>query len=172
MGRFRPGDAVSSAVLARYLVGRVLAERLSASLYLAGLLIVLGAVALWLGGVHWLAVLVGLVGLAVLAARALLMAVLRGLMAVGRLGDAEGKVRRLVRDTRGDFRRELRRLHLPASLLGMPLLALRLLGRRRRETLDRLSGFDVTRVVPTDRLDDLSFIVHNDVLHRPSRPAP
>jgi hypothetical protein len=58
-------------------------------------------------------------------------------------------------------RTELRRIGLPSRRLTMPLLALRLLGRRRSETLRRLGTFDVERVVPESRLDELHLIVYN-----------
>lgn len=51
--------------------------------------------------------------------------------------------------------RELRRIGLPGRVVTLPLLALRLPGRRRRaDTVTRLRGFDIERVVPKARLDE------------------
>ncbi len=169
VGYFDQNNPLTAAMLARYLVGRAIAARLSAGLMVIALVIVALAVVVWLLGPHWFAVLIGLVALVVLAFRALLMAILRRLTAVGRLGAAEDKIRALVKETRGDLRRELRRLGLPSSVVGLPLLAWRLIGRRRKETLRKLGDFDVTRVVPAGRLSELAFVVRHDVLGRPGR---
>jgi hypothetical protein len=56
-------------------------------------------------------------------------------------------------------RRELRRLQLPSHTVTMPLLAVRLLGRRRGEVIARLRGFDIDRVVPAARVDDLHLVI-------------
>ena len=157
---FGGSDPIAAGLLARYLVGRVIAARVSVSLMITALVILAGAVALWVWGPHWLAILVGLVALAVVAFRALVMAILRRVMGVGRLGPVEEKVRGLVGDTQGDLRRELRRIGLPATVFGMPFLILRFLGRRRAETLTRLHEFDVNRVVPRSRQDELQFLLH------------
>ena len=158
---------LTATVLARYLVGRAIAARVSVSLMVIALVIIAGAAALWIWVSHGLAIFLGIVALFVLGFRALLMAVLRRLMAVGQLGPAEYKIKSMVADTSGDLRRELRRIGLPASTFGLPLLAIRLLGRRRRETLTRFGQFDVTNVVPKTRLDELQFVVRNDILGRP-----
>jgi hypothetical protein len=160
---FAARAAMTSAMLARYLVGRAIAARVSVSLMLCGLVILAGAAALWVWGPTWVAVIVGLIGLAVLAFRALLMAILRRLMAVGRFGAAEEKIRSLVGDTGSDLRRELRRIGLPGTVFGLPILAWRLIGKRRRETLTKFADFDVARVVPRSRLDELDFVVRNDI---------
>lgn len=161
---------LAATMLARYLVGRAIAARVSVGLMAIALAILAVAVLVWLIGPHWLAVLIGVVALVVLAFRALVMAVLRRLMAVGRLGAAEDRIQALVADTGGDLSRELRRIGLPGSAVGLPVLVLRLIGRRRGETLRRLQQFDVTRVVPRSRRDELAFVVRNDVLGRPSDP--
>ena len=158
---FGGSNPIAAGLLARYLVGRVVAARLSVSLMITALVILAGAVALWVWGPHWLAVLVGLIALAVVAFRALVMAILLRVMGVGRLGPVEDKIRALVGDTEGDLRRELHRIGLPATLLGMPFLIFRFLGRRRAETLTRLHEFDVNRVVPRSRQDELQFLVSN-----------
>jgi hypothetical protein len=41
----------------------------------------------------------------------------------------------------------------------MPLLAVRLTGRRRTETLDRLRAFEVERAVPGSRVDELHMLL-------------
>ena len=160
---FGSSDPITAGLLARYLVGRVVAARVSVGLMITALVILAGAVALWLWGPHWLAILVGLVALAVVAFRALVMAILRRVMGVGRLGPVEAKVRALVGDTQGDLRRELRRIGLPATVFGLPFLIFRFVGRRRAETLTRLHEFDVNRVVPRSRQDELRFLVSTNL---------
>lgn len=163
---FGGSDPITAGLLARYLVGRVVAARVSISLMLAAMILLAGAVALWLWGPHWVAVLVGLAALSVVAFRALVVAILRRVMGIGRLGPVEDTVRALVADTHGDLRRELRRIGLPATVIGMPLLMLRLLGRRRGATLARLRQFDVNRVVPRSRQDELHFLITSQLRRR------
>lgn len=161
----RPGTGRTALMLARYLVGRALAARVSMTLWLLAGVLLVGAVALWIVDVHWLAVVVAVLALIVVGVRALVMLALRKVMAVGRLGAAEARITELVHDTGGDLRRELRRIGLPGSVLGMPLLVLRILGRRRRDTFERMRQFDVANVVPRARRAELEFIVRTDVLH-------
>jgi hypothetical protein len=163
---FGGSDPLTAGLLARYLVGRVVAARVSVSLMITALILVAGAVALWLWGPHWLGILVGLAALVVIAFRALVVAILRRIMGVGQLGPAEDKVRELVADTQGDLRRELRRIGLPATVFGMPLLMIRLVGRRRAATFARLKQFDVNRVVPRSRQDELHFVVSSQLRRR------
>jgi hypothetical protein len=80
------------------------------------------------------------------------------LTAVGRFGRHEDRMNALVKATRGDVLRELRRLGLPGRSLTLPWLAVRLLGRRRNATLLRLRGFDIDRVVPPARVDELHLL--------------
>jgi hypothetical protein len=159
-------NPLAAGLLARYLVGRVVAARVSISLLITALVLLAGAVALWVWGPHWLAILIGLIALAVFAFRALVVAILRRIMGVGQLGSAEDKVRALVADTQGDLRRELRRIGLPATVFGMPLLMIRLIGRRRAATFARLKQFDVNRVVPRSRQDELHFVVTSQLRGR------
>lgn len=156
---FAGTDPVTGGLLARYLVGRVVAARVSMSLLITALVVLAGALVVWVWGPHWLAVLVGLLALVVLGFRALLVAILRRIMGVGRLGPAEGRVRALVSDTQGDLRRELRRIGLPATVFGMPLLMIRLLGRHRSATFAQLKRVDVNRVVSRSRQDELRLLV-------------
>lgn len=159
------GTGATALMLARYLVGRALAARLSLALWLVAGIIFVGAIALWIVDAHWVAVLFGLLGLLVLGVRALVMFVLRKVMAVGRLGSAEARITELVRDTGADLRRELRRIGLPGSVFAMPVLLVRILGKRRKQTFQRLREFDVTNVVPASRRAELDFLVRNDVLN-------
>jgi hypothetical protein len=165
-------NPLTALMLARYLVGRAIAARVSGSLMIIALAILAGAVVLWIWVSHGLAIFVAIIALIVLGFRALLMAVLRRLMAVGQLGAAEDKVRAMVADTGGDLRRELRRIGLPGSTVGLPLLVFRLIGRRRRETMAKMTQFDVANVVPKQRLNELQFVVRNDILGRPGTPPP
>ncbi len=171
------GTGATALMLARYLVGRALAARLSLALWLVAGILFAGAVALWIVDAHWVAVVFALLGLFVLGVRALVMFVLRKVMAVGRLGAAEARITELVHDTGGDLRRELRRIGLPGSVLAMPVLLIRILGKRRKQTFQWMRRFDVTNVVPASRRAELDFLVRNDVLNigsrrpRPSRSA-
>jgi hypothetical protein len=78
---------------------------------------------------------------------------------VGQFGPLEQRMRSLVAETRGDVRRELRRLGLPSHTATTPLLAARLLGRRRGEVIARLRDFDIDRVVPPARVDDMHLVI-------------
>ncbi|MEP6853716.1 MAG: hypothetical protein ABJA87_13835 [bacterium] len=166
---FAASSALSAVMLGRYLVGRAIAVRVSFTLFIAAGLTLAFAALAWFTAPRWIGVLFAVIGVLILLVRAVIMAVLRRLMAVGQLGPAEQRIRALVGDTGSDLRRELRRIGLPGSLFGFPLLLFRLLGRRRAETLRRLRNFDVTRVVPRSRRDELSFVLRNDVLNRPPR---
>jgi hypothetical protein len=162
VGEFRQGSPLSRWALARYLVGRAIGESVSRTLLVGALLLLAVAAGLqW--GLHLtvVAVLVALVGLFVLLLRWMLRAVLRRLTAADTYGPVEDRLRNLVADTSGDVLRELRRLGLPSHLLTLPLLAVRLVGKRRPETLERLRGFDVDRAVPTARLDELHLLLRN-----------
>lgn len=157
VGAFRPGSEASRWALARFLVGRAVGESLGRGLALIGVCGLAAAVLLWWQ--HWVlaAALLALVALGVLLMRALLLAVLRRLTA---LPGTSARLKAVVRDTRRDVLRELRRLGLPGRTWTLPALALRLLrGTRRDETLQRLRGFDVERAVPAARLDELHLLL-------------
>jgi hypothetical protein len=168
VGAFRRGSGLSRAALARYLVARVITEAVGRSMMVLALVLTLVAALVFFLWMKWLGVLIFVGAVAVLAFRALFLAILRRL--AGPLGSAEERIRGLVADSRADFGRELKRVGLPGSMLGLPLLALRLLGRRRADTLARLGRVDLARVVPPSRLDELHLIVANDVLARGERP--
>jgi hypothetical protein len=162
VGRFQQGTPISRWGLGRYLVGRAVAADVSAVLLMLGLLVVAAGICLFFVAPVWVAVLVALVGLAILAVRAIAGAVLRRATGVGRrFGRHEQRMRGLIQATRVDVRAELRRIGLPGRRLTMPLLGLRLVGHRRGDTLRRLAAFDVNRVVPASRLDELHLIVQN-----------
>jgi hypothetical protein len=160
VGEFRQGSPLSQWTLARYLVGRAIGESVSRTLLVvAGLLLVAAVAIQW--GLHLtlVTVLLVIVLLFVLVLRGLLRAILRRLTAADRYGPIEHRLRELVSDTHGDVLRELRRLGLPSHLLTLPLLAVRLAGRRRAETFERLRGFDIDRTVPKARLDELHLLL-------------
>lgn len=121
-------------------------------------LLILGLAALveWgLKSTFW-AVLIAIVALGVLVMRAGLRAVLRRLTAADQFGPVESRLKELVADTRSDVRKELRRIGLPGRTWSLPLLAFAFFGReRRRRTIERLRNFDVDRVVPASRIDEL-----------------
>jgi hypothetical protein len=161
VGDFRQGSDVSRWALARYLVGRALGESISVALLIVAVAILgLAAAIEWgLGSTFW-AIVVTIVAVAVLAMRALLRAVLRRLTAAEQVDPLESRLRALVADTRVDVLRELRRIGLPGRTWTLPLLALRFLGReRRRTTVARLRSFDLDRVVPPARVDELHLVL-------------
>jgi hypothetical protein len=171
VGAFEQGTPGSRWALGRYLVGRAIGEYVSRALTLFALIAVgLTALVWWLGP-HWLAVLIGVFALTVLLLRSLLGAVLRRVTGVGYFGPAEDRMRRMVAETRGDVRSELRRIGVPSRTWTLPLLVWRLARRARRaETLRRLRSFDAERVVSRSRLDELHMIVRQ--LHPPGTGSP
>lgn len=159
VGAFAQGSAASRWALGRYLLGRALAVQVSRVLFVIAAFIVAVAVAVSLVHLTVLAVLIALVAVAVLAARALLGAILRRVTLGAQDSETERRLAGLVADTRKDVARELRRIGLPSRSLTMPLLAIRLAGRRRGQVLARLRSFDVERVVPGGRLDELHLLL-------------
>jgi hypothetical protein len=160
VGAFEQGTPGSRWALGRYLVGRAIGEFVSRALTVFAVVVVALAALVWWIGPHWLAVLIGVFAVTVLLLRSLLGAVLRRVTGAGYFGSAEDRMRRLVAETRGDIRTELRRIGVPSRTWTLPLLVWRLARRRRRaETLRRLRGFDAERVVSSSRLDELHMIV-------------
>jgi hypothetical protein len=160
IGEFRQGSPLSRWALARYLVGRAIGESVGATLLVVALaLLALAAVCEWVVHSTLLAVLIAIVALGVLLIRAVLRAVLRRLTEADRYGPLETRLRELVADTRGDVLRELRRVGLPSHTVTLPLLAIRLIGKRRQATLEQLRGFDIARAVPRSRLDELHMLL-------------
>ena len=160
VGEFRQGTAATQWVLGRYLVGRAITESAGWALLLtAGVLLVLAAAAQFAGHVTFVAVLLVLLAVAVLVLRWAMLAIVRRLTGFERFGPLEGRMRALVDDTSSDVLRELRRIGLPGHLLTLPLLAFRLLGRRRKDTVARLRRFDTARAVPKARLDEVHLLL-------------
>jgi hypothetical protein len=160
VGEFRQGSPVSRWALARYLVGRAMGESVGNTLLLVSLLLLaLAVVSAWVLSSTFLAVVFVVVAVLVLLLRAGLRAILRRLTAADRFGPIEARLRELVSETRGDVLRELRRVGLPSHTLTLPLLALRLVGRRRKATMSRLRDFDIDRAVPRTRLDELHLLL-------------
>jgi hypothetical protein len=160
VGTFEQGTPGSRWALGRYLVGRAIGDFVSRALTVFALFVVALAALTWWLGPHWLAVLIGVFALTVLLVRSLLGAVLRRATGAGYFGPADDRMRRLVAETRGDIRAELRRIRVPSRTWTLPLLVWRLARRRRRaETLRRLRAFDAERVVSSSRLDELHMIV-------------
>jgi hypothetical protein len=156
VGPFEQGTQFSRWALARYLVGRAIGASVSRSLWAVTVLaLALAVISTWVLHVVLLAVLLVVFAFAAAVLNLALSAVLRRLVAVGRNAPVEQRLRGLVADTNRDVLRELRRVGLPGRTLTLPLLAIRLAGRRRAETLDRLRRFDVERAVPRARLDEL-----------------
>lgn len=164
VGAFRQGSPASQWALARYLVGRAIGESVGTTLLLvAGVLFVLAVMAQWPLHLTLLVVLLVIAALLVLAVRVVLLAVLRRLTAADRYGPVEDQLRSLVSDTRSDVLHELRRIGLPSHLPTLPLLAVRLAGRRRMQTLTRLRSFDIDRAVPRSRVDELHLLLRQTI---------
>lgn len=160
VGEFRRGSPLSRWALARYLVGRAIGESVGSTLLIvAAVLLALAALSQWVVHSTLLAVLIAIVAVGVLLIRAALRAVLRRLTEADRYGPVETRLRELVSDTRGDVLRELRRVGLPSHTFTLPLLAIRLVGKRRAATLARLRAFDVGRAVPKARIDELHMLL-------------
>lgn len=167
VGAFEQGSPLSRWALARYLVGRAIGESVSRGLLIValGLLVFAGLVEWLLESTFW-AVIIALLALGVLAMRAILGAVLRRLTAADQVGPIEARLHALVDDTKSDVLAELRRIGLPGRTWTLSLLPLRFLGRvRRRRTVTRLRTFDVDRVVPKARVDELHLILRDTVGH-------
>ncbi|PZS19077.1 MAG: hypothetical protein DLM57_04900 [Pseudonocardiales bacterium] len=164
VGAFEQGSPISRWALARYLVGRAIGESISRTLLIVALgALVLAGVVEWLGSTFW-SVVIAVLALAVLAMRAMLRAILRRLTAADRVGPIEARLHSLVDDTRSDVQAELRRIGLPGRPWTLPLLPLRLIGRqRRRKTVARLRTFDLDRVVPKSRVDELHLILRDTI---------
>jgi hypothetical protein len=159
VGAFNQGDGLSRWALGRYLLGRALAVQISRALLLVALVIAAIGVGIYFAGSTALAILIGLVAVFVLMARAILGAVLRRTTVPSLDPDGERRLAALVGDTRKDVVRELRRIGLPSRAMTMPLLAFRLAGRRRAEVMDKLRDFDVERVVSPGRLDEVHLLM-------------
>ena len=162
IGAFDQGSPLSRWALARYLVGRAIGESVGHTLLVVALLVFgLAAVGEWVVHSTFLAIVLGVLAVMVLLVRAVLRAVLRRLTAADRYGPLESRLRELVADTRGDVRKELRRVGLPSRAVTLPLLAFRLTGKRRPATLDKLRQFDIDRAVPRGRLDELHMLLRS-----------
>jgi hypothetical protein len=160
VGEFQQGSALSRWAFARYLVGRAIGESVGRTLLVVALVLLAPAAACqW--GLHstFFAVVLAVLALLVLLVRAGVRGLLRRLTEADRYGPVETRLRRLVADTRGDVLRELRRIDLPSHTVTLPLLAVRLIGKRRKTTLSRLREFDIDRAVPKSRLDELHMLL-------------
>lgn len=164
VGGFEQGTQFSRWALARYLVGRAIGESVGRSLLGTALVAVaLAVVSTWVLHLTFLAVLLVVFAVAVLILWAGLRAVLRRLTAVRAYAPVEERLKTLVSDTHHDVLRELRRIGLPGHTLTLPLLAIRLAGKRRTETVTRLRGFEVERAVPGARIDELHMLLRTAV---------
>ncbi len=161
VGEFAQGSPLSQWALARYLVGRAIAESIGWSMLIVGVVLLgLSALAWWGLDSTLLGVLVLVLAVGVLVLRALVLAVVRRLTGFGTYAPIEDRMRALVDDTSADVLRELRRVGLPGRIWTLPLLAIRLLRRSRREdTQRRLRQFEVERAVPRARLDELHLLL-------------
>ncbi|HEV7204432.1 MAG TPA: hypothetical protein VGN18_07450 [Jatrophihabitans sp.] len=172
VGTFEQGTDFSRWALARYLVGRAIGESVNNTLLVVTvLLLALAAASSWLLHVTFLAVLLVILAVIVLGVRFALRAVLRSLTAVERYGPVEDKLRSLVSDTHKDVLAELRRNGLPGRTVTLPLLAWRLVGRRRATTLKQLRMFEVERAVPRARLDEVHLLLRGAAGNGPRPPV-
>lgn len=160
VGAFEQGTEFSRWALARYIVGRVILERVSWGLLgIALVLLVLGGLCEW--GLHStaLAVVCVLLALTVLLMRAILRAVLRRLMAFDTFAPVEDRIKAILDGASQDIFAELRRVGLPSHAVTLPLLVPRLIGRKRRETMERIHAFEVEQAVPRARRDELYLVL-------------
>ena len=170
VGGFQQGSPISRWALARYLVGRAVAESVTRSMLFVALLVLgLAAVLQWVANEAVWSVLVAIVGFGILGMRALLKLVINRVTAADQVGPLEDRLRALISDTRSDVFAEMRRIGLPGHTWTLPLFAFRFVGRnRRRSTVAKLRNFDVERAVPSSRLDELHLLM-NQVIGRPDR---
>ncbi len=160
VGAFEQGSPFSRWALARYVVGRVILERVSWSLLVLALVFfALAAVSQFVLHVTLLTVLLVIVAVMVLLMRALLQAVLRRLMGAKAYGPLEEQLSGIVSGAGSDVLAELHRVGLPSRTLTLPLIAVRLIGKRRAETMTRLREFEVERAVSRARLDELHMLL-------------
>jgi hypothetical protein len=172
VGAFEQGTGFSRWALARYLVGRAIGESVSNTLLIvAVVLLALAAASSWLLHLTFVAVLLVIFAVIVLVVRLALRAVLRSLTAVDRYGPVEDKLRGLVSDTHKDVLAELRRNGLPGRTITLPLLAWRLVGKRRATTLKQLRLFEVERAVPKARLDEVHLLLRGALGNGPLPPV-
>ena len=164
VGSFDQGTEFSRWALARYIVGRVILERVSWSLLVLGVvMLALAAVSQWVLHSTLLAVLLVIVALGVFAMRGLLRFVLHRLMNAKAYGPMEERVGEIVNGaSRGVFL-ELRRVGLPSRIFTLPLLLFRLVGRRRADTMERIRRFEVDRAVPKASRDELYLVLRQSV---------
>jgi hypothetical protein len=157
----QPGPTpISRDVLSRYLLTRALGSSVRVALQWTGVAVLALAILSWLAGLKILAVLIGLVAVAILVLRALFSAVSRRLSGAALLGENVARVDRLVGQTRRGLRHELRRVGLPGAPWGPLLIVKRLISRRlRAETLAKLSRIDLAAVVPQSRVDELYLVL-------------
>ncbi|MDQ1740870.1 MAG: hypothetical protein QOE53_2522 [Pseudonocardiales bacterium] len=160
VGNIGPGSAASQAVLRRYLLTRALGSSIVNAVQWTGVVVLLLAALSWLGGWKLLAVLLGLAAVLILAVRAVLSAIQRGLSGASRLGPLEPRVAALVTRTRRELRRELRRVGLPGAPWAPLLIAGRLVRpTRRARTVEALSRIDLTKAVPPSQVDELQILL-------------
>lgn len=155
-----PTGTASEAALRRYLLTRALGRSVINTVQCSGIAVLAVAALCWLGGVKILAVLVGLVALAMFGVRALLSTIERRLTGSARLGAIEPRVDKLVARTSRGLGKELRRVGLPGSPWAPILIALRLIRPfRRARTLAALSRIELAAVVPASQLDELHLLL-------------
>jgi hypothetical protein len=160
VGDFRRGNLGTQWALGRYLVGRVIVGRVQAGLLFSAVLILILAGLVYWAGITWLAVLIALAALGVIIVRWLFITLVGRLIQAPIFGPFEDQLRRLVGDTRGDLRRELHRIGVPAGWWSFPLLIVRLMRRTsRRRLFERMRTVDLGKVVPASRVDELHLLI-------------
>lgn len=166
------GNAASEWVLRQYLLTRALGRSIVRTVHWTGVLTLAVALGIWFADVHWLAVLVGLLALAILCFRVLLSGIQNRLAGAGQFGAASGQVDKMVGVTRRGLRAELRRIGLPSAPWGPTQIAIRLMRRTQRaKTLAALRKFDLTQVVPQSTLDELQLLLRGGSTIRPTRSS-
>lgn len=154
----RPGRLDSEESLRSYLLVRAIGRSVRNTVLWAGLLVLAVAVALWLAGLKVLGILIGLLAVALLLARAAVTSLARRF---GRTS-ADPQIDRLVARTGRGLRAELRRVGLPGAPWAPLLIALRLMRRRHRsQTMQALSRVELARVVPAGQVDELHLLLQS-----------
>lgn len=163
VGAFHQGNALSQLALRRYLLTRAIGASIVRTVHWLGVGTLLLAVLVWLAGIHWLSILIGLFALLILIMRTALSGLQRRISGIDQLGPSAARIEALVGQTRKSIRSELKRVGLPSTPWGPTLIGFRLIRPVKRvETLRRLGSFDLSHVVPVSTLDELHLLLRQN----------
>lgn len=141
------------AIVTRFLIGRIVADRLRKVLLASWFVALVGLIVLAVGQAFAGLVVVAL-GVLGVVARALTPRILERLLLASQFRPVAEELVTAVEGGKPNMRRELRRVGLPASGLGMPLLAWRLArSGRGSESFRRLAQVRLDRVLPLIQIE-------------------